>query len=47
MTRPLRIEFPGGLYHLTARGTARADIFVDDGDQREFFSVVERTMGGG
>ena len=30
MARPLRIEFPGALYHLTARGNACADIFVDD-----------------
>ena len=29
MARPLRLEFSGALYHLTARGNARADIFVD------------------
>ena len=32
MARPLRIEFPGALYHVTARGNARADIFLDDAD---------------
>jgi hypothetical protein len=28
MARPLRIEFEGALYHVTARGNARADIFL-------------------
>jgi hypothetical protein len=30
MARPLRLEFPGALYHVTARGNARAAIFEDD-----------------
>jgi hypothetical protein len=31
MGRPLRIEFPGVLYHLTARGNnALHHIFLDD-----------------
>lgn len=36
MARPLRLEFPGALYHLTARGNARGNIFVDDEDRRLF-----------
>ncbi|MGZ9189482.1 MAG: cytochrome ubiquinol oxidase subunit I [Nitrospira sp.] len=28
MARPLRIEFPGALYHVTAKGNARQDIFL-------------------
>ena len=40
MTRPLRIEFPGALYHLTTRGNARADIFVDDIDRDGFLAVL-------
>jgi len=28
MARPLRLEFAGALYHLTARGNARANIFL-------------------
>ena len=32
MARPLRIEFQGALYHVMARGSARADIFLDDDD---------------
>jgi REP element-mobilizing transposase RayT len=36
MARPLRIEFPGALYHVTSRGNARQPIFLDDRD-RLFF----------
>ena len=34
MSRPLRPEFAGAVYHLTARGNARGDIFADDEDRR-------------
>ncbi|MEE9545201.1 MAG: transposase [Rhodospirillales bacterium] len=44
MARPLRIEFAGALYHLTARGNASAVIFVDDADRRDFLSVLERSV---
>lgn len=40
MTRPLRIEFPGALYHLTARGNGRAAIFLDDFDTGVFLSIL-------
>jgi REP element-mobilizing transposase RayT len=36
MARPLRIEFPGALYHVTSRGNARGLIFLDDTDREEF-----------
>jgi REP element-mobilizing transposase RayT len=36
MARPLRIEFPGALYHLTSRGNAREPIFLDDEDRHAF-----------
>lgn len=46
MSRPLRLEFPGAIYHLTSRGNARAPIFADDGDRELFLGtlahVVER-----
>jgi REP element-mobilizing transposase RayT len=29
MTRPLRIEYPGALYHITTRGNARRAVFKD------------------
>jgi REP element-mobilizing transposase RayT len=40
MARPLRIEFPGGLYHVTARGNGRQDIFADDTDRNRFLLVL-------
>ena len=46
MARPLRIEFPGAIYHVTSRGNARRKIFQDDSDRETFLStlawVVER-----
>ena len=30
MSRPLRIEFAGALYHVTSRGDRRDDIYLDD-----------------
>ena len=33
MTRQLRLEFPGAIYHVTARGNARAIIFLEDEDR--------------
>ena len=33
MSRPLRIELAGGLYHVTAHGDRREDIYVDDDDR--------------
>jgi REP element-mobilizing transposase RayT len=40
MARPLRIEFPGALYHLTSRGDGREDIYRGDGDRRLFLDVL-------
>jgi REP element-mobilizing transposase RayT len=33
MTRPLRLEFAGALYHITSRGDRRALIYLDDTDR--------------
>jgi len=40
MARPLRIEFPGALYHLTSRGNARAKVFTDESDYRMFLDIL-------
>ena len=39
MARPLRIEYPGALYHLTTRGNGRQDIFRDRRDRLGFLEV--------
>ena len=44
MARPLRIEYPGALYHVTARGNARADIFEGDDDRRRFLTLLTETV---
>jgi REP element-mobilizing transposase RayT len=36
MARPLRLEFPGAIYHVTARGNARGVVFLDDEDRESF-----------
>ena len=43
MARPLRIEFAGGLYHLTSRGNARQAIYADNHDRATFLNLVDRT----
>lgn len=40
MARPLRIQFPGALYHVTARGNGRQPIFADDIDCERFLTVL-------
>ena len=40
MSRPLRIEFPGAIYHLTSWGDRREPIFVDDLDRQSLLAVV-------
>ena len=44
MARPLRIEYPGALYHFTSRGNARADIVGDDGDRQIFVDTLSATV---
>ncbi len=40
MTRPLRIEYPGAVYHITSRGNARQNIYNDDDDRQKFLSIL-------
>ena len=40
MARPLRLQVPGGIYHVTNRGNDRHDIFRDEGDKDVFLSLV-------
>lgn len=41
MTRPLRLEFPGALYHLTARGDRRKSIFTDETDREYWLELLK------
>ena len=40
MTRPLRLEFEGALYHVTSRGNRRENIYENDIDRLRFISVL-------
>ena len=41
MARPLRIEFTGALYHVTARGNARENIYRNDVDREQFLALLQ------
>lgn len=40
MARPLRIEYPGATYHVTARGNERAEIFRDESDYQRLLEQL-------
>lgn len=40
MARPWRIQFPGAVYHVTARGNRKQDIFFDDADRLDFLRIL-------
>ncbi len=40
MARPLRVEFPGAVYHITAHGACDEAIFLTDEDRRQFLKTV-------
>jgi len=44
MARPLRIEFPGALYHVTSRGDRRGTIFEDDEDRETFLQILAEVV---
>ncbi len=43
MARPLRLEFAGALYHVTARGNRREAIYEDDSDRLAFLDILSRS----
>jgi putative transposase len=44
MARPLRIEFPGAIYHVTSRGDRREAIYGDDDDRLAHLEVIDQAM---
>ena len=44
MSRPLRIEFPDAVYHVTSRGDRRESIFEDDEDRQCWLRVLAQGM---
>ncbi|MFM4974438.1 hypothetical protein [Aeromonas rivipollensis] len=41
MSRPLRLEFAGALYHITARGNERKAIYADEADFEVFLEIID------
>lgn len=44
MPRQARIDIPGGLYHVIARGNERREIFRDDSDYKEFYKRAAQAV---
>jgi REP-associated tyrosine transposase len=44
MARPLRLQWPGGWYHVTSRGNERRNIYADDEDRGQFLQRVARMV---
>lgn len=44
MTRPLRVEFEGAVYHITSRGNAKKSIFFDDEDRKKFLKILSTVV---
>jgi REP element-mobilizing transposase RayT len=45
MARPLRLEFPGAVYHVTARGDRQEPIFENDDDRVGFLELLAKEAG--
>jgi REP-associated tyrosine transposase len=41
MARPLRIEYPGAVYHVTSRGNEKKPVFKDDTDRQNFLNTLQ------
>lgn len=44
MARPLRLQFPHAVYHVTSRGNARQKIVRDDHDRARFLSILQQVV---
>ena len=40
MARPLRLELPGAVYHVTSRGDRREDIYLNDADRQRWLDLL-------
>jgi REP element-mobilizing transposase RayT len=40
MPRPLRVEYPGAIYHVMSRGNRQKDIYLDDVDRQDFLKTL-------
>jgi len=45
MARPLRIAYPGAVYHVECRGNAGRSVFEDEEDRLRFLEILEEVVG--
>lgn len=44
MARPIRLEYPGAVWHITARGNEKRNIFFDDSDRIRFLEFLAESV---
>lgn len=44
MARPLRLEFPGAVYHVTSRGNQRQEVYPDDEHRCVFLDILHAAL---
>jgi putative transposase len=44
MARPLRLEHPGAVWHVTSRGNNQQDIYIDEDDRIMFLSILAEAV---
>lgn len=44
MARPLRIQYPDAVYHVTCRGNEKQNIFRDDSDRSRFLQLLNQSV---
>ncbi len=42
MSRPIRIEYPGAVYHVMSRGNEKKPVFKDDRDRESFLNALHQ-----
>ena len=42
MARPLRIQYPGAVYHITSRGNEKKAIYKEDRDRKDFLDLLQQ-----
>ena len=43
MVRPIRVQYPGALYHVTSRGNRREEIYLSTEDKELFLTILADT----
>ena len=44
MSRQMRIEYSGAVYHVIARGNGKADIYSDNEDRKKFIELLSKSL---